>query len=180
MKTKIPNIKQWDLTECAPGEVRFSCIIPTQKCAKMPPIGSGISVTIEDYRKHRSASANAYFWRLSDLIANAIDSTKEEVYKEALRAVGVYQDLRMPEKSARRFESAWSKNGLGWFVDFIAEYPGGVVEARVYYGSSTYNSAEMSRLIDWAMDEAERLDIDTITPAQKALLLDEWEAGAGA
>lgn len=176
MKTKITGTKQWELTKDASGVARFSCIIPTEKCAKMPPIGSEISVTIEDYRKHRSASANAYFWRLSDLIADAIDSTKEEVYKEALRAVGVYQDLRMPEKSARRFESAWTKNGLGWFVDFISEYPGGVVEARAYYGSSTYNSAEMARLIDWAIDEAESLGIDTITPAQKALLIDDWEA----
>ena len=48
---------------------------------------------------------------------------------------------------------------------------------RVYIvmrGSHTYNSSEMARLIDGVIHEAEQLEIETITPNQKAQMLQQW------
>ena len=47
---------------------------------------------------------------------------------------------------------------------------------RVYIvmrGSHTFNSAEMARLIDGVIHEAEQLEIETITPNQKAQMLQQ-------
>ena len=39
---------------------------------------------------------------------------------------------------------------------------------RVYYGSSTYDTKEMSVLIDYIVDQAKELDIPTETPDEIA------------
>ena len=43
-----------------------------------------------------------------------------------------------------------------------------------YHGSSTYDTKEMSLLIDWLVDEAKSLGVDVISEADKALLVEEW------
>lgn len=43
-----------------------------------------------------------------------------------------------------------------------------------YHGSSTYNTKEMSELIDWLIDEAKNLGISVLSEADKALLLSDW------
>ena len=44
----------------------------------------------------------------------------------------------------------------------------------LFYGSSSYNTQEMSRLIDWVVSEAEDQGIDASTPQERALLLEDW------
>jgi hypothetical protein len=44
-----------------------------------------------------------------------------------------------------------------------------------YYGSSSYDTAEMSRLIDLVVQDCKALDIETDTPEQIALRLARWE-----
>ena len=43
-------------------------------------------------------------------------------------------------------------------------------------GSSTYDTAQMSRLIDLAVQDCKALDIETATPQELSLLLDRWSA----
>ena len=49
---------------------------------------------------------------------------------------------------------------------------------RCYFGSSTYNTHEMSDLINGTITEAEGLGIETITPAEKERMLSLWKANA--
>ena len=43
-----------------------------------------------------------------------------------------------------------------------------------YYGSSTYNTTEMSRLIDYVVDEAKELGIETLPPEQLNAMKESW------
>jgi hypothetical protein len=43
-----------------------------------------------------------------------------------------------------------------------------------YYGTSTYDTAEMSRVIENTVQDAKTLNIETATPRELALLLEEW------
>lgn len=124
--------------------------------------------------KKRSLNANAYMWKLCDGIAKAVRSTKEDVYKRAIRDVGVFDTVCIHALGYDRFKNLWESRGIGWFVDVVTRVDNSVY-VHTYYGSSTYTSKEMARLIDWLVDEAQELGIDTMTPRERSLLIGKWK-----
>jgi hypothetical protein len=46
---------------------------------------------------------------------------------------------------------------------------------RMYRGSHTYNTAEMSRLIDGTIEECKAQGIETLTPEQIERMLSAWQ-----
>lgn len=132
--------------------------------------------------KKRSNNANAYMWVLCDKIAQVIRSTKEEVYRRAIREVGVFHDYVSPKgEPCAALVEIWSKNGIGWFAEMfnskITDINGKqLVRVRLYHGSHTYNQKEMSRLIDWVVDEAKNLGIETMTDKELLELKERWQA----
>jgi len=128
---------------------------------------------LKPHYEKRSLDANAYFWRLCDEIARAVGNTKDYVYREAIKSVGPFTDLYVPSVDAHRVSKAWEKNGLGWFTEFM-ETRGDYVTMRAYHGSSTYNTVEMSRLIDEIVHDAKELGIETKTPDEIAQMVSLW------
>lgn len=129
-----------------------------------------------DIRRHyekRSLSANAYAWTLLDKIAQAIRSTKEEVYREIIKRVGVFQDLYVPTDQAYAFCKAWQSNGTGWPTEMLGD-TNGYSAIRAYVGSSQYNKQEMGRFIDEIVDECATLGIETMTPDEIANMKSLW------
>ena len=50
----------------------------------------------------------------------------------------------------------------------------GYTNVRNFYGSSAYDKAQMSRLIDLIVQEAKQLGVETLSESEKALLLEGW------
>ena len=48
------------------------------------------------------------------------------------------------------------------------------VNVTVWYGSSTYDTEQMSRLIDAVVQDCERAGIETMTPAELDALVSRW------
>ena len=48
------------------------------------------------------------------------------------------------------------------------------MNVTLYYGSSTYDTKQMSRLIDNIVQDCQAVGIETLTPDKLALLLEEW------
>lgn len=133
-------------------------------------------VVIKRRRKERrSLSANAYLWVLLDQIACLIGSTKDEVYKTCVRAVGVMNAVTIPEESAQKFRSSWMSRGMGWFCDIIGNHDG-MTDLACYYGSSMYDSAEMARLVDYVVDEAKNCGIETVPPKELVKMKRGWKS----
>lgn len=61
---------------------------------------------IKEHREKRSLDANAYCWVLLDKLADAIRSTKEEIYLQKVREVGPYKDFSLTEDEAKTFRVA--------------------------------------------------------------------------
>lgn len=135
-----------------------------------------VTIDIKKARRHRSLDANAYCWVLIDQIAARTRIRASEVYRNAIREIGgVSDDLLMPMDAVEPFRKIWEKNGLGNQVNLIsADQESGWVQVRVYYGSSTYNSEQMSRLIDSLIQDAEALGIPTVPPAEAERMLEKW------
>lgn len=120
--------------------------------------------------KRRSLSANGYAWVLMDKIAAALKTTKENVYRQAINDVGVFTEIKVTDAdAARRFKQIWQANGLGWLTKTVND-----TTVYAYYGSSTYDTAEMARLIDYIVDEAKRLHIETLPPEKLEIMKTEW------
>jgi hypothetical protein len=127
---------------------------------------------LKPYKQKRSLSANNYFWVLADKIAEAIKSDKELVYWQLIQRVGVFDTFQFKDqKSMDRFKATWQSKGLGWLTRTVDEDK---FILQAYYGSSVYDTAEMSRLIDEAVSEAKRLGIETKPQWEIDSMLKEW------
>lgn len=132
---------------------------------------------IQKHRNKRSNDANGLCWTMIHRIAEAVNLPEIEVYRNAIKEVGVYRDFEWSEDEAKTLRTAWSKLGLGWVTEQLDYDAGGKnVVVRCYYGSSTYNTKQMSRLIDSLLQEAENLDIPTPESERIDSLLRDWDA----
>ena len=140
-----------------------------------------LSIKISKYREKRSLDANNYMWLLCTKIAEKLDNekakyTKEDIYRNVVRELGVYKDFpNMAPSDAKTLRTAWEKLGTGWLTEQVDYMQDGInVIIRCYYGSSTYNTKQMSRLIDHLIQDCEALGIEHKTHDEISYLLSLW------
>lgn len=140
-----------------------------------------LSLKIGKYREKRSLNANSYLWQLCTMIADKLSDdgvphTKEEIYRNAVKARGICREQgELPLDFARTSRTAWEMLGTGWITEQVDFEPDGErVIVRYYYGSSTYNTKQMSRIIDWLVVECQQLGIETKSKAEIDSLLNSW------
>lgn len=132
---------------------------------------------IKEHREKRSLDANAYCWTLLDKLADALRTTKEELYLQKVREVGPFKDFCLTDGEAKTFRHAWEKLGTGWPTEVVDYYQDGDRQVvRAYYGSSTYNTKRMSRLIDSIVEDCKAIGIETLPPEKLAAMKEEWDA----
>lgn len=134
---------------------------------------------LKQCRKKRSLNANDLMWYICTEIANAIGQTKEYVYRDAIAQVGVYDVLQFTDTKTKSrfaametFKLKWKSNGTGWLTKTL-DKDKCIVQA--YYGSSRYDTKEMSILIDHLKRVADDMGIVVMTEAEIDLLKREWK-----
>ena len=126
---------------------------------------------LKPYKQKRSLNSNSYMWTLADKLAEKLHSTKEEIYRIAVANVGVFTEIKVADvEAAKRFKQIWQHNGVGWLTKTINE-----TTIQAYYGSSTYNTQEMARLIDFLQDECKRQGIEVRPQWEVDAMLKEWK-----
>lgn len=142
-----------------------------------------LSFKVGKFRNKRSNEANAYMWVLCGKLAEKlcdttkIKHTKEDIYRNAVRELGICRQVEIDEKAADTLIHSWSLHGLGWFSEQL-DYGknDGFVLIDLYYGSSCYNTKQMSRLIENIVQDCEAVGIPTKTPNEIADMLSLWES----
>lgn len=130
---------------------------------------------IKEYKEKRSLDANAYAWVLLGKLQDKLHIPKEEIYKDAIQVIGSYEVVPIKNEAVEKFRQAWSKNGLGWITETTKSKLEGYTNVLAYYGSSIYDTKEMSRFIELIIQECEQLDIETKSKAEIDSLLKEWD-----
>lgn len=148
----------------------------TEDFAAKPPF----AIKIDKWRERRSSDANSYMWQLLEKIAVTLSRDKTvytsvDMYRKAIREVGVWQDVKIENKAVSTLRYSWGLNGKGYLSE-IMEKSQDYTTVRMYYGSSRYNTKQMSRLIDYVVADAESLGIETKTPNELAEIMSLWEA----
>lgn len=131
-----------------------------------------LSIKAQPYKKKRSLDANAYAWVLFTKIADAVNSSKDEVYEEMLQKYGVlHQDEEgyitvtvREDVDMSKIQGHWKfYKGNGKFSSYL-----------MIKGSSEYNTAEMAKFIDAVVQEAKDLGIETLPPAELERMVSLW------
>lgn len=118
-------------------------------------------------KKKRSLDANGYAWVLIDKLAQKLRTDKADVYRNAIKDIGgVSTMVCIKQEAAETMKREWEKRGVGWQVDEMPSKLKGCVNLILYYGSSVYDTKQMSALIDRLIKECKEQGIETLTPLE--------------
>jgi hypothetical protein len=140
--------------------------------------GKDVNIDIKKASKARTKTANDFCWSLCNDIGNALKPPvpKEEVYRKAISEVGRFELMHMKAEAIPTFRDIWERRGIGWFTQVVdySQIPGCKI-VMAYFGSSTYNTEEMSRLIDYLKQDAENMGIPIpLSKEEEQRLMDNW------
>lgn len=143
----------------------------------------GVTATIKvgKYSEKRSISANNLCWELCTKLADnqtkpGFICTKDDVYRKAIREVGIYKDFEnLSPSDAKTIRHAWELLGRGWITEQVDFMPDGEnVIIRCYYGSSQYSKKQMARLIDCLIQDCIACGVEYRPKEEIASILGRW------
>ena len=136
-------------------------------------IGADVDLKVEVHRERRSRDANAYFHVLVEELRKALKISFTACKNELITSYGQIEYIddtpatvksNIPPEKMREVETLHCK-------PIQAQEPEeGVYWYRIYRGSHTYNTTEMSQLIDGTIEECKAQGIETLTPNELARL----------
>lgn len=120
----------------------------------------------EPYKEKRSNQANKYFWELLGQLCLEMGLDTIEEYKKRVRQLGVFRYWEIDKNNVATFNKMWSENGIAWFTDIVDIAETGKIGINAYYGSSSYNTKQMAKLIDGVVQDCKSIGIETKTPEE--------------
>ena len=155
---------QWNITFTMNEASAINEVNNIQSCEKL-------RIKAVKHRNKRSLDANAYCWVILQKIAEVLHQDKWNVYLEMLGKYGVFTHIIVKPNVVDKVKEEWrtvkelgevSVNGMTG------------IQLQCYFGSSTYNTKEMSVLIDGIVYEAKELGIETLPPDELERMKIEW------
>lgn len=130
---------------------------------------------IKEKKKKRSLNANGYFWKLCDELAVKTGIAKTDIYRSYIKEIGGNSTTVCAiNEAVDELCEMWQEKGLGWLTDKIPSKLDGCTNVILYYGSSTYDTAQMSRLINLIVQDCKENDIPTLEDMELERLCKEW------
>lgn len=136
-----------------------------------------LNIELKKYRKKRSNNANSYFWKLLGEYCEEKNVDTIEEYKERVKRLGIFRQFKIEKDNISTFEKMWTAQGTAWFceildTDFVGDTEFKIINA--YYGSSSFNTKQMSRLINDLVEDCKGVGIETKPEEEIESLLKEW------
>ena len=105
-----------------------------------------ILLDIKKYKQMRSNEQNRYFWKCVCVLAAGLGNDNWDQYLMELERYGKYSNIILQKDAYSDFKNMWRETRI---VGERRDKDGNeFYDVNCYYGSSTYDSQEMSRLID--------------------------------
>ena len=133
-------------------------------------------IEVKQYKNKRSLDANAYCWVLINKLSEKTNISVTEIYRHAIKDIGgVSITSCLKSEAVPMFKKAWASHGMGWQVETFPSKIEGCTNVTAYYGSSVYDTVQMSRLIDSIVAECQEQGIETMTPNDLEGLKAQWK-----
>jgi hypothetical protein len=134
-----------------------------------------LSIKISKYKKKRSLDANAYCWTLISKLAEKLNVPKTDIYRQAIKEIGGNSEVVcVQDKAVQSLCSGWERNGIGWQTETMPSKIEGCTNVLLYYGSSEYDTAQMSRLVNFISEECQLQNIELKSKEEVDSLLRQW------
>ena len=127
-----------------------------------------LDIEVKKHREKRSLNANSYLWVLLQKLAVKLETTKWELYLHFIKEVGEFVPVSVKKKALPMLKAQWRE------VEVVYEH-NGYVDCLCYFGSSTYDTKEMSVLINKVLESCREQKIPTMTDKEIDYLLSMWE-----
>lgn len=130
-----------------------------------------LDITARKHRNKRSLNANALMWKCLGDIARVILSDKWSVYLEMLKRYGEYTYICIHPDAVEMLKRQWREcEEVGRLVVNDQE----AVEMLCYYGSSTYDTKQFSRLLDGVISEMKEIGLETPSEEELRRSIEAW------
>ena len=116
---------------------------------------------IEVKQKKRSNKANSYFWELLQKLCEEMNLDVIKEYRNRVKELGIFKQWELDTINVPTFVHLWEERGIAWFVEKVEEI-GKKTVINAYYGSSSYNSKQFSRLLDNLIQDCRAVGIQTM------------------
>lgn len=140
-----------------------------------------LSIELKKFRKKRSLTANGYYWALVHKISekNGVsDAWTHNLYLRDCHCIARFEDgtpITVPVPDTDEAEIEVMNKTEYHLMPTSSTMEGKNGRLRHYImlrGSSSFDSAEMARLIDFAVQDAKALGIETITAEEQRKLIE--------
>lgn len=132
-----------------------------------------LAIKAEKFRKKRSLDSNAYAWVLIQKIAEAVGSDKWSIYLELLQKYSRAFTHVIVKKEAVEAMKKLYRTCVELGEITVNGQTG--IQLQVYYGSSTFDSKQMSVFIDGIVSECKLLDIETMPLHEIERMNSQWQ-----
>ena len=122
-----------------------------------------LRIEAKKYRKRRSLDANAYLWVLLQKLAEVLRTDKWSVYLQMLKRYGQFTYIVVKPGAVEAVKKQWRECRGNRRIEVNGTK---AVQMLCYCGSSTYDTKQMSVLIDGVVSECEELGIETLSPTE--------------
>lgn len=123
------------------------------------------------HREKRSLNANGLLWACISEIANKIGHDKWSVYLNMLKSYGQYTYVLCKPHAVAKVKEVWRETEEIGEIDVDGQK---AVQLLCYYGSSTYDTKEFSRLLDGVIQEMKNLGLQPPPSEQMQQALLAW------
>lgn len=173
-----------DASRTLDGNIRLTFQLVQQTLPDLDSIrDEDLMLTADKWRDKRSRDANAYFHVLAHKIAQKLDPPISDANSKNF-LIGRYGQPEMTDDKVGVYIKTNIQPEEMQEQEYLHCRPvkagdNGSVIYRVYRGSHTYDTKEMSVLIDGTVQEAKNLGIETMPPEEVERLVKTWRPRDG-
>lgn len=131
-----------------------------------------LSIKIEEFKQKRSLDANALMWHCLQQMAKHLKLDKWSVYLMMLKDYGQFTHIYVEEECLDSLKKQWRETEVVGDVVIDGKK---MIQVLCYFGSSTYNTAEFSHLLEGIIGEMEQMGLEPPTSKQMLRALELWE-----
>lgn len=138
--------------------------------------GIDLRIKADKYRNKRSLDANALLWVCLDKIAEKLRTDKWSVYLKMLKDYGKFTYICVKPNVVEAVKAQWRE------CEVVGEYEVNgqkAIQMLCYFGSSTYDSKEFSRLLEGVIYEMRELGLEAPTSEEMRNSIEKWKKENG-
>ena len=130
--------------------------------------GKELEISIKPYRKKRSLDANAFLWKCLGEMATVLRTDTWSMYLYMLERYGKYTYIAVKTEAVEDVQRMWRETKI------VGEW-NGMTEMLCFFGSSTCDTKEFSRLLDGVIDEMKQMDIPIPPPEYLQAMMEQYD-----